>query len=160
MAQEKPEHKTVKTKKKRGDKITPKQLKFAKVFVETSNATEAYRQAYNTKANPVSISPAASRLINHNCKVAAKVEELQNKLLITTETQVMKLERIHDLAIADKQYPSAINAINSQSKHVGLINDKPTVNVNINKAESQLEDVTPETLNNMLAVLNGDITIE
>ena len=37
-------------------KLTPKQEKFAQVYVETSNASEAYRQAYDAlKMKPETI---------------------------------------------------------------------------------------------------------
>lgn len=134
-------------------RITPKQLRFAKKYVETGNASEAYRQAYNTAGYPQTIRPEASKLLNGNHNVSTMVKELQDKLIITTETQVMKLEKIHDLAVGDKQYASAINAVNSQSKHVGLINDKAVVNVNIGRAENTLLDVTPEQMEAALSML-------
>lgn len=137
-------------------KITPKQIKFAKKYVECGNASEAYRRSYKTKGHPASITPAASRLVNHDCNVAAMIDTLKNKLLINVDTQVHKLERIHDLAVADKQYNPAINAINSQSKHLGLISDKPQVNINLTKAEDSLVDVSPERLAAMLGILEGD----
>lgn len=137
-------------------KITPKQLKLAKAYVECGNKTQAYRKVYNTKGNLTTAAPEAGRLINHNPLVAAKVEELKNRLVISIDSQVHKLERIHDLAVADKQYNPAINAINSQSKHLGLISDKPQVNINLTKAEDSLVDVSPERLAAMLGILEGD----
>lgn len=143
-----------KRKKRPQQKLTPKQLKLAKAYVECGNKTQAYRKVYNTKGKLTTAAPNAARLINGNTLVAAKVKELEQKLVITTETQVMKLEKIHDLAVADKQYPSAINAINSQSKHKGLLNEVGnTINVNIARAEASLVDVSPERLQAALAML-------
>ena len=45
-------------------KLTPKQEKFAQVYVETSNASEAYRQAYDaSKMKAETITVAASKLL-------------------------------------------------------------------------------------------------
>ncbi len=58
-------------------KLTPKQEAFARAYVETGNASEAYRMAYprakNWKSEAVNV--AASRLLA-NAKVSLRVEEL------------------------------------------------------------------------------------
>lgn len=59
-------------------KLTDKQDKFARVYVETGNASEAYRQAYpRSKAwKDKSVHEEASKLLA-NPKVAPRVEELK-----------------------------------------------------------------------------------
>ena len=157
-AQEKPMLTKKKTSKKytTAKKLTTKQIKFARKYVETGNASEAYRRVYKTKGTQKTIQPESSRILNHNPMVAALVDDLKNKLVINVDTQVEKLERIHDLAVADKQYNPAINAINSQSKHLGLISDKPQVNISLSRAEEALVDVSPERIEAMLGILEGD----
>src|SRR5690554_3012969 len=59
--------------------LIPKQEKFAQLYVELGNASEAYRQAYDSKAKPESVHVAASKLLSDN-KVALRVEELQDEL--------------------------------------------------------------------------------
>ncbi len=57
--------------------LTAKQRKFAEALVlDGMNASDAYRSAYNTKGNPSTVNPAASRLLD-NGKVAATVAALE-----------------------------------------------------------------------------------
>lgn len=57
--------------------LTNKQKRFAEALVlEGMNASDAYRSAYNTKGNPATVNPAASRLLD-NAKVAATVAALE-----------------------------------------------------------------------------------
>lgn len=69
--------------------LTVKQELFCKTYLETGNASEAYRQAYNAeKMSPKTVTEAASRLLK-NSNVAARVDSL------TKETQ--------DLFLWDRQ---------------------------------------------------------
>ncbi len=82
---------------------------------------------------------------------------MEEKLIITTESQVEKLEKIYQMAMMREELNPAINAVNSQSKHKGLLSDVGTVvNVNINKAESSLVDVTPEQMEAALSMLDSE----
>ena len=45
--------------------MTPKQELFAQAYLETSNASEAYKRAYNTQANANTIYRKASQLLKH-----------------------------------------------------------------------------------------------
>jgi phage terminase small subunit len=67
-------------KKEQEHPLTPKQEAFALAYVETGNAAEAYRRAYDVKAatQHSSIYVAASRLLD-NPKVMLRVEELQKQ---------------------------------------------------------------------------------
>ena len=59
------------------DTLTPKQEAFAKAYIETGNASEAYRRAYdaeNTKDNVVHVK--AAELLKHG-KVSVRIAELQ-----------------------------------------------------------------------------------
>jgi phage terminase small subunit len=56
-------------------KLTPKQEAFAKAYIETGNASEAYRRAgYSTKQSAKAINENASKLLT---KVQPRVKELQ-----------------------------------------------------------------------------------
>ena len=59
--------------------LTPKQEKFAQVYVETSNASKAYRTAYNSKAKADTVHVSASKLLS-DPKVALRVHELREEL--------------------------------------------------------------------------------
>ena len=61
--------------------LTPKQEAFCQAYLETGNASEAYRIAYNVKENTkdTTISPKASKLLKEY-KISTRVKELQNQL--------------------------------------------------------------------------------
>jgi phage terminase small subunit len=64
---------------KRNEGLTVKQEKFAHAYVETGNATEAYRRAYNCgKMKPASISRKAFEVLE-NGKVTAYIDALRAK---------------------------------------------------------------------------------
>ena len=59
-------------------KLTPKQEKFANLYVELGNASEAYRKSYNVKASTTteSVNVQASTLLT-NLNISLRVAELQ-----------------------------------------------------------------------------------
>ena len=59
--------------------LTAKQEKFCILFVELGNASEAYRQAYNSKAKPETVHVSASQLLS-DPKIAIRVKQLQEQL--------------------------------------------------------------------------------
>jgi len=62
-------------------KLTPKQEKFAQLYVELGNASEAYRRSYNVKetTKDTTINVKASELLS-NGNVSVRVKELQENL--------------------------------------------------------------------------------
>jgi phage terminase small subunit len=63
-----------------GNDLTVKQEKFSTAFIETGNASEAYRQSHNAaNMNAASINREAARLLDHP-KVAGRIEELRAEL--------------------------------------------------------------------------------
>ncbi|MEE4462651.1 terminase small subunit [Azotobacter chroococcum] len=59
--------------------LTPKQEKFCLAYLETGNASEAYRRAYSAQnMKPESIAVAASRVLG-NAKVALRLAELRER---------------------------------------------------------------------------------
>ena len=62
------------------NKLTPKQEKFANLYVELGNASEAYRKSYSVKGSkPETITENASRLLADS-NVLARVAELQESV--------------------------------------------------------------------------------
>lgn len=60
--------------------LTPKQEGFCKSYIETGNASEAYRLNYDaSKMSPASINRKAKELID-NGKIAARLNDLQSSL--------------------------------------------------------------------------------
>jgi len=61
-------------------KLTPKQERFAAAYVDTGNASEAYRRAYNTaNMKPATIQRRAREALK-NGLITARIEELRKEL--------------------------------------------------------------------------------
>jgi len=61
----------------KGDTLSPKQEAFCLSYIETANASEAYRRSYNAgKMKPSTINEKASRLIADG-KIRARLDELR-----------------------------------------------------------------------------------
>ena len=85
--------------------LTPKQEKFCHVYMETGNASEAYRQSYNCeKMKPASVNRKAKELMD-NVKISARLTELKEKLQevsnIKKERLLYELEAITTSKITD-----------------------------------------------------------
>ena len=79
--------------------LTPKQEKFAQLYVELGNASEAYRVAYNSKAKAESVNRMAKEQLD-NLKISSRVQELREK--IEEKSLWKRLDSIKTLAsIAD-----------------------------------------------------------
>lgn len=86
--------------------LTPKQEAFALAYVETGNAAEAYRRAYDVRAatQHSTIYSAASRLLS-DAKIYARVIELQDQAaslsLYTVRQAFDEYEAARKLAMAE-----------------------------------------------------------
>ena len=109
-------------------KLTHKQEKFCLAYIETGNASEAYRQSYNTsKMKPESINESASRLLA-DVKIAARLEQLREpvreRAQITLESHLERLNHLSLMAEQAEQYSAAIKAEESRGKVAGLYVEK------------------------------------
>ena len=109
--------------------LTPKQEAFAVAFVETGNAAEAYRRAYDVEASARDewIYVEAIQIRDHP-KVAPRISELQERAKAvgqyTINEAANELEEARQLALKEAQAGAAVSAVNSKVKLFGL--DKPT----------------------------------
>ena len=111
--------------------LTPKQEAFALAYLETGNASEAYRRAYDAEGmKPESINRKAKELIDSG-KIAARVEELRAPVReaaqITLKQHLDDLKRLRDLAEASEKYGPAIQAEVARGKASGLYVEKTEV---------------------------------
>lgn len=115
--------------------LTPKQEAFCQVYVETGNASEAYRRCYNTsKMKDKSVWEKASELLA-NVKVKARVRELaliaqkvqQEKFEITIETVTRMLIEDRKLAREVSQVSAAVSASKAIAQIHGLVIDRKEV---------------------------------
>lgn len=108
--------------------LTPKQEAFCHAYIETSNASEAYRRAYNAKnMQPDAIWVAACRLLK-NSKVTLRVAELTERAVEKHETTVESIAQELDDAVtkaADaKQFGPVVAALMGKAKLYGLVVNK------------------------------------
>ena len=106
------------------DRLTQKQENFCLSYLETGNASEAYRRAYNTVgASEKTIWEKASRLLKEG-KVRARLEELRTPATesaqITLSQHLSKLEELRELAKEEGKYGPAIQAEIARGKAAGL----------------------------------------
>lgn len=106
--------------------VTEQQEKFCRVFVETGNASEAYRQAYNAKnmgAN--TIAARASEMLNKS-NITVRLQQLrevhQKRHAITVDTLLEKLNKVYTVALSAEtpQSSAAVQAVMGQAKLLGL----------------------------------------
>lgn len=109
--------------------LTPKQEAFALAYVETGNAAEAYRRAYDVKAatQHSTIYSAASRLLA-DPKICARVAELQDQAaaltLYTVKQAFEEYEVARQLALKEANPSAAVAAVNGKVKLFGLEQQK------------------------------------
>lgn len=113
--------------------LTPKQEAFALAYVETGNASEAYRRSYNAeKMKPSVIAVKASELLA-NGNVSVRVAELQaahvERHEITVDDILRELEEARALAAGgEKPQPAAMVAASmGKAKLLGMLTDKTEV---------------------------------
>jgi phage terminase small subunit len=108
--------------------LTPKQEAFALAYVETGNAAEAYRRAYDVRAatQHSSIYVAASKLLD-NAKIMLRVKQLQDQAaemcLYTVKDAFNEYEAARQLALETENPSAAVSAVNGKVKLFGL--DQP-----------------------------------
>ena len=103
--------------------LSPKQEKFAQIYVELGNASESYRRAYNSKAKPESVHVRASELLS-NSKVSVRVQEIREALRanngITLKDILNELEEARQLALSTETPASAVSASMGKAKLLGF----------------------------------------
>lgn len=110
--------------------LTPKQEAFAQAYVETGNASEAYRRSYNAKNfKPESVNVNASKLLS-DAKVSLRVAELRTELAernaVTVDSLLAELEEARGIALTAMipQSSAAVSASLGKAKLLGLLTDK------------------------------------
>ena len=110
------------------DGLTPKQEAFARAYLETGNAAEAYRQAYDVAENARDnwIYVEACQLLD-NPKIALRLQALQDEAarlsVYTVKAAYDELEEARKLALATDNPGAAVSAITAKIKVFGL--DRP-----------------------------------
>lgn len=107
-------------------KLTAKQEAFCLAYIETNNASEAYRRAYDSsKMKPESVNESASRLLA-DVKITARVAELREPIMqrhnVTVDSLVVELEEARQSALSAEtpQSSAAVAATMGKAKLCGL----------------------------------------
>jgi phage terminase small subunit len=143
------------------DTLTPKQEAFALAYVETGNAAEAYRRAYDVKAATThsSIYVAASRLLD-NPKVALRIEAIQKQAaelcMYTVRDAFQEYEQARQLAVQGNNPSAAVSAVNGKVKLFGL--DQPSKIDHTSSDGSMTPKGVPDDVAAALDAIAGKIT--
>jgi len=103
--------------------MTIKQELFAQAYIETGNASEAYKRAYNTQANANTVNRKASQLLKHPevIKLLAELKaETRQRHKLTIDDLLQELEQSRLLALENIQCSAAVTATMSKAKLLGL----------------------------------------
>lgn len=107
-------------------KLTPKQENFCLAYLETGNASEAYRvSSYSKKMSEKSVNEVASKLLN-NIKIVSRLEELRKPIMkrhnITIDSLIDELEEARQAALTAEsvQSSAAVSATMSKAKLLGM----------------------------------------
>ena len=121
--------------------MTPKQEQFARLYVETGNASEAYRQAYSTdNMKPETVTNEAYKLLQAP-DISAMVDDLKaearQRHAVTVDDLLHELEQARAAALAapTPQSSAAVSATMGKAKMLGLLVDKAEI-----KAEAEIQE--------------------
>lgn len=112
-------------------KLTPKQEAFCLAFIETNNASEAYRRAYDAEnMKPETIWKRSCELMADG-NVTGRVKELKalvtERALVSVLSITQELEEARALALQEGQPSAAVSASMGKAKLHGLLVDKVDV---------------------------------
>lgn len=127
--------------------MTPKQEHFARLYVETGNASEAYRQAYNAEnMKPETVTNEAYKLLQ-SPDISAMVDDLKaearQRHRVTVDDLLHELEQARAAALAapTPQSSAAVSATMGKAKMLGLLVDKAEI-----KAEAEIQEKPPSRI--------------
>lgn len=131
--------------------LTPKQEAFCLAYIETGNASEAYRRAYDAERTTAgAIAVEASKLLKHP-KIAQRVAELQadhaERHKVTVDDIIRQLDEDRLFAREHEAPAAAISSTMGKAKVLGFLTDKVhhsggSVNVQV----VRFSDMTDEEL--------------
>ena len=112
-----------------GQTLTPKQEAFAQAYVETGNASEAYRRSYDAaNMRPEALHVEASRLLA-DPKVSLRIAHLRKVATeatqVTLTSHLRKLAELRNRATTKGQFAAAISAEIGRGKVAGLYDGQP-----------------------------------
>ena len=110
--------------------MTPKQADFVRLYFELGNASEAYKQAYNSTGKPNTLHRKANELLKHpiiKSEIEAMQEEAKNRNNITIDNVIAELEEARQTAKQSGNASAMVSATLGKAKVLGLVVDKQEV---------------------------------
>lgn len=141
--------------------MTPKQEQFARLYVETGNASEAYRQAYNAdNMKPETVTNEAYKLLQApdiSAMVDGLKEEARQRHAVTVGDLLHELEQARAAALAapTPQSSAAVSATMGKAKMLGLLVDKAEIKAEAEISTKQEEYTPPLTGDEMQQVIKA-----
>jgi len=123
--------------------LTPKQDGFCQSYIETGNASEAYRLHYSVdKMKDATVNNTAYKLLNKG-EIRARIETLQlvsrTRHSITIDSLTTELNEAFKVAKEDIKPSAMVAAVMGKAKLHGLLTDKvemkdivPVINLTLN----------------------------
>ena len=137
--------------------LTPKQHKFCLKYVESGNASRAYREVYDCSGSkPSTVSRKAKELLD-NGKITATINELSNmhqqRHQITIDSLSSQLDEDRDFARQNGHSAAAVSATMGKARLFGLLRDRSE----ITNRHSVMLDENAETLAERGSMIAADL---
>jgi phage terminase small subunit len=127
--------------------LTQKQENFCLAYVETGNASEAYRRAYDAENMSQAVISNKASLLLARGDIGVKVAELRQPVIeavrVTLAAHLTRLEELSFGAEQAGQFSAAINAEIARGKASGIYTEKPetptvqTYNFSVHRAGTE-----------------------
>ena len=105
-------------------RLTPKQEAFCLAYLETGNASEAYRRAYDAEGMSSNAVGVEAFKLLENPKIANRLAILREPVIkraqITMEDLLAELEEARKIAIEDRNASPAVAATMGKAKLLGM----------------------------------------
>lgn len=122
--------------------LTQKQEAFCLAYIETGNATEAYRRAYNAANMADATVNRKGKMLLDMGKIRARIEEIRRVAAeavgLSLQQHLSDLKRLRDMAEASEKYGPAIQAEIARGKASGLYVEKLEHSGEIKRPELKL----------------------
>ncbi|SDQ29353.1 terminase small subunit [Paraburkholderia tuberum] len=140
-------------------KLTQKQEAFCCAYIETGNASDAYRRSYDaSQAMPSTVNRRAKELMD-DPKIAARLRELRQPAIdnaqFTFESHLAKLAELRDAAQRKGNFSAAIQAEALRGKAAGFYVERVEVEQKLTLADL-IEQVTQSRLDDLPRMLESD----
>tara|TARA_R110000787_G_scaffold74590_1_gene165744 strand:- start:1340 stop:1732 length:393 start_codon:yes stop_codon:yes gene_type:complete len=121
------------------NKLTVKMQNFCYKYVETGNASEAYRQSYNAENMAVETIKSKACILLKKGNVRATVdgllEEAKKRHEVTQDSITMEYEEARQAALLGNQPSAMVSATTGKAKIHGLLTEKVDINHTMSLSE-------------------------